>query len=543
MSLLAQADAAFQLSLVKPPIVALVLAGWAWVVSHLDKDAGFFYLKQGLFSLAHLVAAIVGFGLMLAVPAFWVGLPLGLLVLLSSIAGYVVYRNKQVPPGKEWTLDLESFKQNLEQRQQRSAQKSAAVRLQDSNGTELEVPQSNDPRYAAHRAVENLLDYAIARSAGQVDLAVEPEQTKLSVKIDGVSYKQDPLEPKLALQVIDYLKAAAGQDVEDRRRKQTGRITAIDDEGTPTDLEVVTAGSTRGLKLQAILDPDRVTEMPLSMLGLLPAQLEYVESLLSENKGVVMVAADRHQGGPTTMYALVHHVDPYINSVVSVEESDAIELEGVDRHIIDRSTPAGEFNQKLGVIIRSDPNVVMLDRVADADTLKAVGEVGADMRFLLPLPAENATKALSTYVKAVGDRKQAARSLATVIAQRLVRTLCPTCRVPYKPDPSAIKKLNLPADKVGTLYKASGKVLVKDREQECPDCHGIGYRGRTGIFEVMPLDDTARQLITGGDHDQLRNHLRKQGMVYLQEAALAKVVEGHTDIKEVQRVLSGKGSD
>ena len=538
MSFLAAADTAFLLSLVKPPIFAAALGGWAWVVSHLDKDADFFYLKRGLFSFAHLVAGVVGFGLMLTVPIFWVGLPLGLLVMLASIGGYVFYRNTQVPPGKEWTLDIDSFKRGLEERQQKSAQKNASLRLRNSKGTELEVPAGNDPRSMAHGAIEGLLSYALDRKADQLDVSVDPEKTQVSVRIDGVKYMQDPLDPKLALQVIDYLKEAAGQDVEDRRRKQAGRIVAIGEEGVPTELEIITAGSTRGIKLQAMIDPDRVTEMPLETLGFLPPQLAYLQTLLGENKGVMVVATDRHHGGPTTMYALIHNIDPYINSVVSVEENSAVELEGVDRHIIEASTPAGEFNQKLGVIIRSDPNVVMLDRIADADTIRAVGDVGAEMRFLMPLPASDATKAMKMYVKAVGDPKKAAKSLATVIAQRLVRTLCPTCRVPYKPNAAAVKKLNIPPDKVGTLYKSSGKVLVKDREQECPDCYGIGYRGRTGVFEVMPLDDQARAYIADGDSDKLRSHLRKQGMVYLQEAALAKVVEGLTDIKEVQRVLA-----
>ncbi len=538
LSTLAQADTAFLLSVVKPPLFAVAVAGWAWVVSQLDKDAGFFYLKRNLFGVAHLAAGILGMALMLFAPIFWVGLPLGLLVMALSIGGYIMYRNKQVPPGQEWTLDIDSFKQKMDERQQKSAQAAAAFRIRKSNGEEVKVPPSNDPRQPIHRMLEDLLGYALPRYAESVDLSVEPEKSSLSIRIDGVKYAREAPDPKLAVQLIDYVKAAAGQDVEDRRRMQSGRISAVDEEGGATDLEVVTAGSTRGLKMQLIIDPDRATEIPLSMLGLLPRQYEFVESLLAENKRVVLFAAGKHSGVPTTMYAAMQKVDPYTNSVVAIEENDQIALEGVDRHVIPKSTPAAEFNQKLGVIIRSDPNILMMDRIADGDTIKAIADVGAEMRFMVPIPADDATKALKMYVKASGDPKTAANSLATVIAQRLVRRLCTTCRVPYRPDPSAIKKLNIPADKVSTLYKASGKVLVKDREQECPDCHGMGYRGRVGVFEVMPLDDAARAFIAKGDHDQLRNHLRKQGMVYLQESALAKVAEGLTDIKEVQRALA-----
>lgn len=125
-----------------------------------------------------------------------------------------------------------------------------------------------------------------------------------------------------------------------------------------------------------------------------------------------------------------------------------------------------------------------------------------------------------------------------VIAQKLMRRLCHTCRVAYTPDPAALKKLNLPGgDKINKLYRASGKVQVKDKEEPCPNCHGLGYRGRTGVFEVMPIDDDARSYIRKGEADALRLHLRKQKMQYLQEAALAKVVSGVTDIKEVTRAM------
>ena len=342
--------------------------------------------------------------------------------------------------------------------------------------------------------------------------------------------------------VIDYMKRAAGLDAEDRRRRQTGRVMAevFDDDGgsRTTELDVLTAGSTRGIQMQVTLDPEASTEMPLDRLGLLPKQLEYLETILGENKGAVVLAADKHQGAPTTMFAMLNRVDPYTNSVVLIASDDQIDLEGVDRHIFERGLPASEFNHQLTGILRTDPNIVVLDRIADGGTIEAVAGMSDEMRFMLPLPQPDTTHAVKAYLKASGDRKQAAKGLSTVIGQRLIRRLCTTCRVPYSPNPAALKKLGIPQDKVGTLYKSSGKVLVKEQQQACPDCHGIAYRGRVGVFEVMPIDDRARELMAADEMDALRSHLRKQGMVYLQEAGLAKVVEGVTDIKEVQRVLA-----
>ena len=129
-------------------------------------------------------------------------------------------------------------------------------------------------------------------------------------------------------------------------------------------------------------------------------------------------------------------------------------------------------------------------------------------------------------------------ALHAIISQRLVRTLCPTCRVAYKPDPEALRKMNLPSDKVSQLYKQTGQVIVRDKPQTCTDCHGIGYRGRVGVFEVMMMDDMARGLIRAGKLDQLRAHLRKNKMLWLQEAALHRAVEGITSISEITRALA-----
>ena len=140
--------------------------------------------------------------------------------------------------------------------------------------------------------------------------------------------------------------------------------------------------------------------------------------------------------------------------------------------------------------------------------------------------------------KIIGQQKAAA-AIGAVMTQRLVRRLCVTCRVPFKPDPAVLRKLNLPPEKVSTLYKNSGQVLVKDKPAVCPDCLGLGFKGRVGVFEMMAFDEQARTFMAAGQYDQLRAHLRKQKVLWLQEAALAKAVEGVTSIGEITRVMGG----
>ena len=189
--------------------------------------------------------------------------------------------------------------------------------------------------------------------------------------------------------------------------------------------------------------------------------------------------------------AFLQEHDPYTSSVMTLEDEIHFDVEGVDHNVLEAGTPPAKYHEKLGSILRSDPDTMLIGRLIDAESAKMLARSADDIRFYLPLPAEDTFAGLRMWVKAVGERKLAAEALAGVLAQRLVRKLCTNCRQPYKPDPAALKKLNLPAEKVGTLYKAAGKITDdKGREHTCPACHGMGYRGRVAVFEVdvgLPL--------------------------------------------------------
>ena len=291
--------------------------------------------------------------------------------------------------------------------------------------------------------------------------------------------------------------------------------------------------------MQVLIDPEKTSQIPLQHIGLAPNQQEAIRELLGQSGKILLIASAPQQGKTTTLYSLLGEHDPYTSSIVTLEEQAPVELEGVEHNLIARGKPAGEFNDQLSTLIRSDPSVLMVGKLADDKTADILATVGDQVRIYVPMDHADTLSALKQWTQMVGDSQLVGETLGAVLAQRLLRRLCPTCRVPYRPDPSALKKLNLPADRVGELYRHSGKVMAKDKEITCPDCHGLGYRGRVGIFELMLIDNAAAKYIAANAFDSLRLHLRKQKMLYLQEAALAKVVDGVTDIKEVTRVMSG----
>ena len=538
---IATAEPVFLMSLFKPLVFLALATGWGWVVTNLDSDAGRFYLKRRLWNLGHLISAVLAFGLLLLIPYFFIGLLLALLILVGVSGGYVYYRNNEVPPAAKWELSLQFIRDHMASRGEKSANKKATVILMKKDETRLPVPSRDDPNSEAHTLFENILDFALPRHSDRIDILVEPSKSAIVVRIDGVTYPQPDVEPALAMRLVEYLKLTGGLDLAERRKKQNALIKVDAGELGRHTLDLVTSGSTRGLSMSINIDPDLRTQMPLEQLGLLEPQQKQVRELLESLGGVTLVSAPPGQGTTTTLYSILSEHDPYTSSVVTLEEKIAWELEGVHHTLMPASTPPEKFNEKLLAVFRADPQVLYLTRFADSKTPAHIAQGVEECRVYMPLEGEDTFATLRTWVKAVGDRKLASKSIRALIAQRLVRRLCHTCRTPFVPDPAALKKFNLPG-KVDQLYHASGQVMVKDKAQPCPDCMGLGYRGRTAVFEVMILDDKARHYVATGEDDKLRAHLRRQKMIWLQEAALKKVVDGVTDIKEITRAMSSKRS-
>jgi len=532
-----QPEPVFLMSIAKPILVLAVLGPWAWIVGRLDKDAGYYFLKREQWSFIHIATGLFAFAIMIMIPIFWIGWPLAIVILAGEIFGYVAYRNKQVPEGKKWDgQTFTNISKKLDERKADKAQDRAQIKLIDKDEKYLDVPHGQDPRTPAFELFENMLTFAIPRGADLLNIALDAEKASFVARIDGVRYAQQAPEPQLCMQLIEYLKEHAGLDTTDRRKKQTGKMW-VELDGGKHQLELTTSGSTKGLKLVIEVDPQGRLNIPIEHMGLLPNQREMVQQLISETNKVVIFASPPRCGTTTGIYGFLQEHDPYTSSVMTFEDKIAFEVEGVNHNTHQEGGSPEQIVAQFASLLRSDPDVMVVSQVINTDMAKLISQTAEDTRFYLPLPAKDTLSALKTWIKVVGDKRLAAESVGAFISQRMVRRLCHTCRAPYEPDAAALKKLNLPASRVGTLYKASGKVMVKDRPAPCPDCHGLCYRGRVGVFEIMLIDKQAAGYIASGEGERLLAHFRKQRMVFLQEAALSKVVEGISDIKEVTRVM------
>lgn len=530
-------------SIIKPLLMVLTFGAWAYVVSIFDKDLKRWFLPREAWNIGQLVAGLLGFMAILLVPVFWIGWPVAILVCTGSILGYIHYRNnhEKVPEEKAWRLkDIGEMLQARADSKQEEANVTAPIRLSSKAKGAIPVPAPEHPFSNAHNLLAGLMTFALPRRAHQINLVSTAQQTAAEVVIDGVAYPQQPIDAALGVALVDYLKTAADLDVSDRRRKQEANLKVESNDFGTHSLSITTTGSTRGLMTQLAIDPDRTKGMRVDALGLLPIQQQQLAKALAQPNKVVLAAAPPRNGLTTTIYALVSTHDPYTQNVQTVEEKIESEIEGVRHEKIDPEMDDAAYNQRIKALLMREVAVMYVGKIANQQTVQVIADSADEVRFYIGLRQEDTFAALKAWVAAVGDPRTAANALGAVVAQRLVRKLCTTCRVPYQPSADALRKINLPPDKVKQLYKHSGKVQVKDQIEPCPACHGLGFQGMTPVFEVMPIDDAARKLIAAGEHDQLRSQLRRQGMLWLQEAALARAVEGVTSINEITRAMSSK---
>lgn len=522
-------------SFVKVIFATLLLLGWGKWATIVDKDAMFYHQARRMWNGVQFGAAVAAFFLLFMIPMFLIGL-IGAIVVIGGAAGaYIYVRNNSVDEKHKWRFDGEFFREMILQKREEAAMRTATMRFPSPVAGLKPVPLSEDPEYGAHLVAEGLLDPALERGAQRIDLAGTDQQFAAQMTIDGQDYRQSNMSPADAVAMIDYLKRQAKMDVGDRRRKQVGETTIEFAHHGSHVLRVQTAGSTKGLTCTILIDPVKQLSIPLEELGMLDGQLEALGPVIEQQEGVVLVAAPSRQGRTTTLYALVGKHDPYTQSIVTLEHSIERPLEGVTQLEVESAKTAEELQTQL----LRDPAVAAVATLSDSETARLAAKAGADgKRIYLGMKADDTFQALGMWLKAVGDNQSATRSLSAIVAQRLVRKLCPACRQKFKPDADALRKINLPADRISTLYKAGGQIQVKNDLEPCPSCKGRGFNGQTGAFEVLVLDDEARSLIASGKIDELRSHLRRNKTLWLQEAALAKVVNGSTAIAEVMRTMS-----
>lgn len=542
MNLFIAFESAMMTSLLKILLTLALVLIWAKWATIVDKDAAYYYLPRQMWNLINMGGFVVSMVAILLIPFFLVGYVIAIGIIFGLGAYYVVTRNKAAPEHLHWHFGAEMLQELILERKQTKATKEASIQFMP-HGSPKTPPLQEEADYPSHMAFEEIMEPALAKNAMRIELSGTTRLSGMMV-VDNRMVKLSNPPSEKAKELLKYIKDETTTVGEDGSRSYHGQTKILDKETGEHELDIQITSSSQGLKCVIEIDKRQRMEIPYAELGFSNEQKAQMAGIIENPERAILVTSPAKHGRSTTFYSLLANHDPYTLTIHTFESEVELEVEGATQV----ETDADELPPKLKSLLLQEPSVIGISNVSSNEIAKGIasassGEaVGTPFRVYAGLPANDSLGAIKTWAKAVGDLNAAGDSLGGVINQRLVRKLCITCRQAYKPDPEALKKMNLSASKVSQLYKSSGKIQVKNEKQPCPACGGIGYRGLTAVYEVVVIDAEGREMIKAGKLDALKQHLKSQKTIWLQEAALAKVVEGVTSLSEVSEALSKKKS-
>ncbi|MDE0889269.1 MAG: ATPase, T2SS/T4P/T4SS family [Phycisphaerales bacterium] len=534
------------------PILMLVLLGvyLRALGSILERDIRYFNLNLAMWNSIFLVTGCIAFVAVLAIPIFWAGLPVMIVILLAPLLAYWKYRNEAVQDeSQKFTLSSMSMSDRLAARKSRSDQRSAAAVLSGPKG-DLQVPADDDPLKPIHMAMEDLLLPALEARASRLEIGLTKNGGSASQIVDSVRYKREPLPTETTKNIIDYLKQAARMDVDENRKLQRAKFgIRIKNAARNTTLHATTSGSSQGILFRLDFNRDQQLDRDYENLGLEPEQEAILLPSLDPETchGVILVGAAPGQGLSTSLCCLLQRHDAYTTNIKTLERDVQRSIEGVDHVEFDPIGSEVDFPMQLRSIIRRGPDIIMVSDLKDPATAVQASLPGREGPLIyIGIPTKDGARGVvSDWLRANGDSgdkkamTKAVAPLLCVVTSRILRKLCTNCRTPFSPTAEQVKKLGIKDPANAELFRQSGRIQVKNKIEECPTCGGTGFLGTIGVFEVMPIDRDARKLLHDGDFKGAYTHARRSlGMMLMQEAGLRKVARGETSLEEVARVLS-----
>src|SRR5712664_2506991 len=397
--------------------------------------------------------------------------------------------------------------------------------LTDAPPEELNISEADASQKPVVRLVDMIISEGILSRAS--DIHVEPEEGGVAVRyrIDGVLRQVMKIPRQAGLPLISRIKIMSSLDIADRLRPQDGRARVAVN-GQPVDLRVSTLPAQLGEKVVIRILDSRGTVKSLDTLGLNPGEAEAIKRLLENHEGILLVTGPTGSGKTTTLYSAINQIKSEGVNIVTVEDPVEYRMQGIVQ--VQVQEKAGlTFAAALRSILRQDPNVVLIGEIRDKETAQIAVQASLTGHLVLStLHTNDAANAVTRLVDIGVEAYKIAASLRGVVAQRLMRKLCPTCKEVWMEAPPERLRKWLPT---GTpLYRAAG----------CPDCAMTGYRGRFSILEVMTMSaELERRIAAGETADKIAAAGRRAGMKFLWESGLAHVTRGESTIEELTRVV------
>ncbi len=374
--------------------------------------------------------------------------------------------------------------------------------------------------------VNDIIHEAIRLRAS--DIHLEPFEREMAVRfrIDGVLHEMTSIPVDRMLETVSRIKIMARMDIAEKRRAQDGRIR-LEEQGRDVDIRVSTLPTDFGEKTVMRLLDKSAMDYRLESLGMDPARLAMFKRAIEQPNGIVLLTGPTGSGKTTSLYAAMNYIKKPAINISTVEDPIEYNIAGVNQTQVNQAAGM-TFANSLRTLLRQDPDVIMVGEMRDRDTAEIAIRASLTGHLVLStLHTNDAVSAATRLIDMGVEPYLVSSSISMIIAQRLVRKICDNCKCETEPSEDIIKNFGLQKDIV--LYKGLG----------CSACGYTGYRGRTGLYEVLPITDTLRSLINQKTYaSELRSAATKEGLVLLRDHALSRLVSGITSAEEILREIA-----
>ena len=389
--------------------------------------------------------------------------------------------------------------------------------------TEDLLEQSDDAPVI--RLINALLTEAIKDGASDVHIETFERNLIVRVRVDGILREILQLKRKLAALLISRLKVMAKLDIAEKRIPQDGRIS-LRVAGKEVDVRVSTLPSSNGERIVLRLLDKAAGRLSLDHLGMAESNMGGIRRMLSRPYGIILVTGPTGSGKTTSLYASLSSLNDKTRNILTVEDPIEYNLEGIGQTQVNTKVDM-TFARGLRAILRQDPDVVMVGEIRDTETAEIAVQASLTGHLVLSTLHTNTAVGALTRLHDMGiEPFLLSSSLVGVIAQRLVRVLCENCREPYTPTPEECQMLGVDEAKPPQIYHAKG----------CAQCNQSGYRGRSGIYELLLVDEQVRRMIHAEESEQAIVDYARQQTPNIRVDGCGKVLAGITTLEEVLRV-------
>ena len=374
--------------------------------------------------------------------------------------------------------------------------------------------------------VKTMIEQAVRQRASDIHIEPMENQVRVRYRIDGTLYEKQTYTLKALAAIVARIKIIGGMDISEKRKPQDGRITQIVDR-MEYDIRVSILPTVYGEKVVMRLTSKTALTREKSQLGLNEQEMKVFDHILSNPHGILLVTGPTGSGKSTTLYTALSELNSEEVNIITVEDPVEANIDGINQVQVNPKANL-TFASALRSILRQDPDIIMIGEIRDTETAEIAVQASITGHMVVSTLHTNSAASTVTRLADMGiEPYLIADSTVGIIAQRLVRRLCNSCKTATTPDADERELLGLSADEPVTIYKPCG----------CSKCDNTGYKGRIGVYEIMEVTPDLKRIIAkNGTADEIKDCALREGMNTLRMSATRYVLDGITSVSEMKKV-------